>query len=48
VAVGRDPADAHAWRILAAAAYVADDDEEALRAWNAAGEPISDLVTIQG
>jgi hypothetical protein len=47
-AVRRDPADAHAWRILATAAYVGNDDDEALRAWNAAGEPSLDLVSIQG
>ena len=48
LAVRRDPADAHAWRILATAAYIANDDDEALRAWNAAGEPTLDLVSIQG
>lgn len=47
-AVARDPRDAHAWRILATSAYVAGDDDEALRAWNAAGEPAIDLVEIQG
>ena len=47
-AVARDPRDAHAWRILATSAYVAGDDDEALRAWNAAGEPSIDLVEIQG
>ena len=48
LAVARDPDDAHAWRILATAAYLDNDDEEALRAWNAAGEPTLDLVSIQG
>lgn len=47
-AVTRDRADAHAWRILATAAYVRGDPAAALEAWNAAGEPIVDLVTVQG
>ena len=47
-AVARDPKDAHAWRILATAAYVRGDDATALNAWNAAGEPLIDLVSVQG
>ena len=47
-AVARDPADQHAWRILATAAYVNGDHAEALNAWNAIGEPRVDLVTIHG
>ncbi|HJR58183.1 MAG TPA: papain-like cysteine protease family protein, partial [Vicinamibacterales bacterium] len=47
-AVTRDPADEHAWRILATSAYVAGDPAAALAAWNGAGEPRIDLVTVQG
>jgi tetratricopeptide (TPR) repeat protein len=47
-AVTRDPSDEHAWRILASSAYIAGDPAAALKAWNAAGEPLIDLVTIQG
>jgi hypothetical protein len=47
-AVDRDPADAHAWRILATSAYVTGDAAAALEAWNRAGEPTIDLVTVQG
>jgi len=47
-AVTRNPDDGHAWRILATGAYVAGDDDGALAAWNAAGEPTIDLVNIQG
>ena len=47
-AVERDPSDAHAWRILATAEYVRYRDLEALAAWNAIGEPRTDIVDIQG
>lgn len=47
-AVARDPRDAHAWRILATAAYVRGDREAALDAWNHVGEPRVDLITVQG
>ncbi len=47
-AVARDPADADAWRILATSAYVTGDPAAALAAWNAAGEPVIDLVSVQG
>lgn len=47
-AVDRDPADQHAWRILATSAYVGGDPAAALKAWNAIGEPLLDLVTVQG
>jgi len=47
-AVTRDPNDAHAWRILATSGYVQGDDDAALEAWNAAGEPTIDLVNVQG
>jgi hypothetical protein len=47
-AVERDRADQHAWRILATSAFVRGDSAAALEAWNAAGEPVVDLVTVQG
>ena len=47
-AVDRDARDDHAWRILATSAYVAGDPTTALHAWNAAGEPTIDLITVQG
>ncbi|MEX1129893.1 MAG: C39 family peptidase [Vicinamibacterales bacterium] len=48
LAVERDPRDEHAWRILATSAYVGGDPAAALKAWNAIGEPVIDLVTVQG
>jgi hypothetical protein len=47
-AVKRDPADEHAWRILATSAYVRGDSAAALAAWNAVGEPLVDLVNVIG
>ncbi|MBA2302008.1 MAG: C39 family peptidase [Acidobacteria bacterium] len=47
-AIDRDPKDQHAWRILATSAFVGGDAAAALEAWNAAGEPLVDLVTVQG
>ena len=47
-AVARDPGDRHAWQIVAAGEYVGGDPRAALAAWNAAGEPRIDLVTVQG
>ena len=47
-AVGRDPRDEHAWRILATSRYVTDDFAGALEAWNAVGEPLLDIVNIGG
>ncbi|CAN5869449.1 hypothetical protein BH24ACI5_BH24ACI5_21070 [soil metagenome] len=47
-AVARNPRDEHAWRILATSAYVGGDPAAALEAWNAIGEPLIDLVTVQG
>lgn len=47
-AVHRDREDEHAWRILATSAYVGGDPAAALAAWNAIGEPVVDLVTVQG
>jgi Peptidase C39 family len=48
VATGLDPADQHAWRILATASYLLDDPQAALDAWNRIGEPTVDLVNING
>lgn len=42
------PTDTHAWRVLATAEYLRDRDLDALAAWNALGEPRTDLVDIQG
>lgn len=47
-ALTRDPTDDHAARILATALYLTDDRDEALDAWNRAGEPAIDLVNITG
>jgi hypothetical protein len=47
-AVANDPADAHAWRVLATAAYVRHQDLAALEAWNHVGEPRTDLIDIKG
>ena len=47
-AVEIDAADAHAWRLLATARYVAGDQAGALDAWNRAGEPRVDLVSVAG
>ena len=46
LAIDRD--DEHAWRVLATAEYLRHRDPEALTAWNALGEPRTDLVDIQG
>jgi len=47
-AVDLDPADAHAWRVLATARFVTHDDLGALGAWNRIGEPRADLIDIKG
>ncbi len=47
-AVRRDGRDEHAWRILATAAFVTGDEAAALGAWNRAGEPVIDVVTVGG
>ena len=47
-AVSIDPADAHAWRVLATAEYLRHDDLAALAAWNHVDEPRTDLVDISG
>jgi hypothetical protein len=47
-AVERDPADDHAWRLLAATRFLRDDREGALHAWNRIDEPRVDLVRVDG
>lgn len=47
-AVDADARDEHAWRLLATAEYLRHHDLEALAAWNAIGEPRTDLIEIKG
>lgn len=47
-AVQRDAADRHAWRILGTAQFLRRDQVSALDAWNHAGEPLNDLVRVDG
>ena len=47
-ALEREPADAHAARVLATALYLQDDADGALDAWNRVGEPVIDLVNVIG
>ena len=47
-AVARDPADQHAWRVLGTAEFLERNQIAALRAWNQAGEPLTDLVQVNG
>ncbi|HEY2434596.1 MAG TPA: C39 family peptidase [Vicinamibacterales bacterium] len=47
-AVTLAPGDAYAWRILATAEYVRHDDLAALAAWNRIGEPLVNLVDVEG
>lgn len=47
-AVRRNPADQHAWRILATSRFVSGDNTGALEAWNHAGEPVIDIVSVHG
>jgi hypothetical protein len=47
-AIGADPSDEHAWRLLATSRFVQDDRAGALRAWNHVGEPRVDLVRVDG
>jgi predicted double-glycine peptidase len=42
------PSDAHAWRLLATGRFVQNDRAGALDAWNHAGEPRVDLITVTG
>jgi hypothetical protein len=47
-ALALDPADAHAWRLLAGSRYLAGDVDGALDAWNHLDEPRTDLARIAG
>ncbi|MCC7044255.1 MAG: C39 family peptidase, partial [Acidobacteria bacterium] len=47
-AVARGPDDRHAWQLLAASRFLADDREAALQAWNQIGEPTVDSVRVDG
>jgi hypothetical protein len=47
-AVRLDPADRHAWHIVATGRFVLDDTAGALDAWNARGEPRVDLLRVEG
>ena len=43
-----NPHDAHAWRTLATSRYLLHETDAALDAWNHVGEPVLDLVRIDG
>lgn len=43
-----DPTDRHAWRTLATSLYLENDPLGALAAWNRIGEPIIDIINING
>lgn len=47
-AVGRDPGDLHAWKILGTAEFLERNQLGALDAWNRTGEPINDLLRLDG
>ena len=47
-AVARDAGDEHAWRVLGTAEFLERDQIAALHAWNNAGEPLTDLVQVNG
>ncbi|MGH9256088.1 MAG: C39 family peptidase [Vicinamibacterales bacterium] len=47
-AVATDGQDAYAWRVLATSRFVQNDRLGALLAWNRAGEPLLDLVRVEG
>lgn len=47
-AVALDPADAHAWRVLATSRFLLRDRAGALAAWNRVTEPRIDLVQVDG
>ena len=47
-AVQRNRRDRHAWQILATSRFVTGDSAGALDAWNHAGEPTIDIVTVHG
>jgi hypothetical protein len=43
-----NPFDTHAWRTLATSRYLLHETDAALDAWNHAGEPVLDLVRVDG
>jgi Peptidase_C39 like family len=47
-AVALDPADTHAWTLLATSRYISGNRGGALDAWNHASEPVIDLVSASG
>jgi hypothetical protein len=47
-ATSLNPADVHAWRTLATSRYLLRDTAAALDAWNQVGEPVLDLVRVNG
>jgi hypothetical protein len=47
-AVGLEPRDRHAWRVLATSRFLLRDRPGALEAWNQLAEPRVDLVRIDG
>ena len=47
-ALGLDPSDGLAWRLLGASCFLAGDTEGALAAWNHVFEPRTDLTRIDG
>jgi hypothetical protein len=47
-AVAIDPSDTHSWQLLATSRYIRGDRAGALDAWNHAGEPILDLISVSG
>ena len=47
-AVAQDSSDRHAWRILGTAEFLQRNQAAALSAWNHAGEPVTDLVRVEG
>lgn len=48
IATTEDPADAHAWRLLGTGLFVQNQPSRALAAWNRAGEPRVDRVSVLG
>jgi hypothetical protein len=47
-AVELDKNDAHAWRVLGTSEFLRREPVAALRAWNRAGEPLLDLIRVDG
>ena len=47
-AVALDSSDSHAWRMLGTAEFLQRNQAAALSAWNHTGEPVNDLVRVEG